>query len=130
MARDFLFGQLHPDVACAIALGLVDDPRVSVTVEAISLADAKNRTCHTHKGWLGDDPLDVLTREYMTARREAMQQVTRPGQSAWVVAAARKVKETATAKAIEARTKAFQLIQERGVLSYASRAGLKLLQLT
>ncbi len=130
MARDLLFGQLHPDLACAVALGLVHHPGISVTVNAITLADPLRRTTQTKTDWLnGDDPLDEITREYLIARHEAMQQGTRPGQAPWVVSAARKAKETANTRAIAAKHKAYKLLEERGALSHAARSGLNVLQL-
>jgi hypothetical protein len=129
VSRELLFGHLHPDLACAVALGFVHHPGLTVTVDAITFADPQRQTSQTKTSWLGgDDPLDVITREYLGARREAMQQVIRTGASPWVVSAARKVKETANARAVEAKQKGYQLLQERGILVHAARAGLSVLQ--
>jgi hypothetical protein len=129
VSRELLFGQLHPDLACAVALGFVHHPGLTVTADAITFVDSLRQTSQTLTGWLGsEDPLDVITREYLGARREAMQQVLRPGASPWVASAARKVKETANARAVAAKQKGYQLLEERGILLHASRAGLSVLQ--
>ncbi len=128
MSRTLLFGHLHPDLACAVALGFVHYPGLSVTADAILLVDPQQQIRQTQSDWLGDDPLDLVTREYLSARREAMQQVIRPGAAPWAVSAARKVKEAANARAIAAKQRGYELLQERGILSHASRAGLSVLQ--
>jgi hypothetical protein len=129
VSRELLFGQLHPDLVCAVALGFVHHPSLTVTADAISYVDPQRQTSQTQTDWIGgDDPLDVITREYLSARREAMQQIIRPGASPWVVSAARKAKETANAVAVAAKQKGYQLLEERGILIHASRAGLSVLQ--
>ena len=115
MARELILGQLHPDLACAIALGVVDNPQVTVTVDSITLTDPQRGNTRTLSAWLGDDPLDQATREYLTARRDAMlhgQKARGPG---WAGAAAIKARDQANARAIQARNRAREILQQRGV---------------
>jgi hypothetical protein len=129
VARDPILGQLHPDLACAIALGVVDHSHVSVTVDALTLYDTHLRTSRSQTGWLdGDDPLDAATRDFLAARQEAMRNAPRPAQSGWAAASAVKARESANARAVQAKARAWQLLQERGVVSHARRAGLVVTQ--
>jgi hypothetical protein len=126
MARELICGQLNPDLACAIALGFVEAPQVTVTVECFTLADPHQRTSLTQTAWLGDDPLDAATREFLTARREAMlqgQKATRPG---WMGTAAIRAREQASARAVQAKNRAWDLLRQRGVADHARLAGLTL----
>ena len=126
MARDLLLGQLDPDLACAIALNFVEHDQVVITLEALTLNDPHQRTSRTQAGWLSNtDPLDQFTREYLSARREAMQSTSRASQSGWAGASAVKSREAANARAIQARSKAAQLLQARGVFRQARSLGLR-----
>jgi hypothetical protein len=129
MSRGLLLGHVPRDVACAVALGVVEDPRVVVTLEAVTLYDAAHRPLGTLPNWLaGDDPLDVATRDYLRARQEAsMTTVRRPGQTAWNYATGAKTRDAANGRAREARERGRALLAERGVLAYARGAGLKLI---
>jgi hypothetical protein len=129
MSRDRILGQLDRDLACAVALGLVEDPRVVANLDVITLHDAFMRPLGAERDWLrGDDPLDAATRDYLQARREAaMTTVYRPGQSAWGAASAIKARDGATSRARQARDLGRALLAERGVLARARQAGLKLL---
>jgi hypothetical protein len=127
MTRDLILGQLHPDMACAIALGIVEDLHVTVTADAISLFDPRLRSTRTQTGWLaGADPLDEATRVYLHARRDAMLTTARPSSygSGWRAAAAAKTRDASNTKAIQAKTRAFQLLEQRGVIGNATRSGL------
>lgn len=121
---------LHPDVACAIALGLVDNPNVTASLDALVVTDPRLRTTRTQTGWLnGPDPLLIATRDYLTARRDAMLNGPRPMQTAWAAASAVRVREAANARAIQARSTALKILQTRGILHYARRAGLTVREL-
>ena len=126
MARDLILGQLLPDLACAIALGFVEDPRVTITLDAITLADPRTRMTRTQNDWLSAaDPLDLLTRQYLSARLEAMKSVLRPGMPPWDRTRLIKAREVATSLALQAKTQAGQLLEDRGVLIAARKLGLK-----
>ena len=80
---------------------------------------------HTQSGWLdGTDPLILTMREYLTARRDAMLSVPRPSQSGWAASSVIRVREAATARANQARVRGLKLLQDRGVLHHARRAGM------
>ena len=126
MARELILGQLDPDLACAIALGFVEDTRVTVTLNAVTVADPKTRASRTQSSWLGQvDPLDDLTHQYLSARLEAMKYVPRPGLPAWDATRLIKARDGATTRAVQAKTQAGKLLEVRGVLSHARRLGLK-----
>jgi hypothetical protein len=115
MARDLILGQLHPDLACAIALGFLENPQATVTLDVFTLFDPRLRTSRAHSGWLStDDPLDVATREYLAAKRDTTLASPRTGQSGWAAASTIKKREEASKRAIEARARGLQLLQERG----------------
>jgi hypothetical protein len=121
---------LHPDLACAIALGVVDNPNVTATLDALVVVDPRSRTSHTQTGWLnGADALVVATREYLTARRDAMLNGPRPTQSAWSASAVVKAREAANMRAIQARNTALKILQTRGVLHHARRTGMTVREL-
>ena len=126
MAREPILGQLDPDLACAIAAGLVEDRRVVVNLDAITLYDAHMQPVGTRSGWLtGTDPLDAATRDYLSARRDAILAGSRgPGGSAWVAAGVARKRDEANRKAVEAKVRIRKLLEERGVLRRARAAGL------
>jgi hypothetical protein len=129
MQRLPILGQLDRDLACAIALGLVEDPHVGASPENITLLDDQMRPLGTERDWLaGDDPLDVATREYLVARREvARASLIRPGQTAWGSASAVKARDGASSRARAARDVGRLLLAQRGVLADARAAGRKLI---
>lgn len=129
MSRDLILGELHPDLVCAVALGIVEHPRVVLTLEAVTLNDARLQSLGTQTNWLGtDDPLDMITREYLQARREAMQaSAKRPGGS-WEAAKASKAREAANMRATQAKARGRSLLAERGVLAHARRLGLVVME--
>ena len=121
---------LHPDMACAIALGVVDNPNVTASLDALIIVDPRLRTTNTQAGWLnGADALVVATREYLTARRDAMLNGPRPTQSGWAASATIKARETANIRANQARNNALKILQDRGVLHHARRAGMTVREL-
>ena len=122
---------LHPDVACAIALGVVDNPNVTASLDALTIVDPRLRTTRTQTNWLdGADALAVATREYLTARRDAMLNGPRPTQSGWAASATVKARETANIRANQARNTALKILQDRGVLHHARRTGMIVRDLT
>jgi hypothetical protein len=129
MARDLILGRLHQDMACAIALTIVENPHVVANLEAITLHDTAMRPLGTVRNWLTDtDPLDQATREYLSAKREAsMVPARRPGQSDWVTVSGVKKRESATQRACRARELGRALLAERGILTQARKAGLSLI---
>jgi hypothetical protein len=129
MSSDLLFGQLHPDVACAIALAIVEDPRVVANVDSLTLHDKNMRPLGTISGWLNsDDPLRVVTRDYLQAKREAsMTTMRRPGETGWAAASAARTRDGANQRAREARDLGRALLAERGALAHARNSGLKLI---
>jgi hypothetical protein len=128
MSQGLLLDELPPDLACAIALGIVEDPCVIVSLEAVTLQDTRQQPIGTQSGWLNpDDPLHAVTREYLKARREVtMLGARRPG-SAWSSAHAHKVREAANTRAIQAKIRGRMFLAERGVLDQARAAGLTVL---
>jgi hypothetical protein len=121
---------LHSDIACAIALGVVDNPNVTATLDALVVTDPQLRTTRTQSGWLeGTDPLVVATRNYLTGRRDAMLNGPRPTQTGWAAASAVRAREAASARANQARSTALKILQTRGVLHHARRAGMTIREL-
>ncbi len=128
MPRELLFGQLDQDIACAVALGFAEHRFVTVNADAITLQGPRS-SAQTKSGWLdGDDPLDVLTREYLTARRDAMLAGTpRPGANAWGASGSARKRDEANQRAIRAKNQARALLEERWVFARARAAGLVVL---
>jgi hypothetical protein len=129
MSRGLILGQLDRDLACAVALGLVESPRVAANPDAVTVLDAHMRPVGTLRGWLdGDDPLDAATRDYLRARTEANLTTTpRPGQAPWVAAAAIRTRDAANQRARAARERARDLLAQRGTFAQAHAAGLPVL---
>jgi hypothetical protein len=127
MQRLPILGQLDRDLACAIALGLIEDPHVAASPEAITLLDMNMRPLGTERDWLaGDDPLDVATRDYLVARREAATaSVRRPGQTGWGSASAIKARDGTAGRARAAHELGRLLLAQRGVLANAPGAALQ-----
>jgi hypothetical protein len=128
MRPDLILGQFDRDLACAIALNFVEDPRVVANLDCITLHDVNMRLVGSERDWLGDDPLEATTRDYLQARRDAsLAKVSRPGQPAWGMASGVKARDAANEKARQARDLGRALLAERGTLAAARRAGRKLL---
>jgi hypothetical protein len=108
--RGLLLGGLDRDLACAIALGFVDDPHVIADLEWIAILDADKRLRASQSGWLSTlDPLDVATREYLRAQR--------------ALARATGERDEAARKAYAAKGRVWRLLEVRGVLRMAREAG-------
>ena len=129
MSRGLLCNVLDRDLACAVALGLVDRPGVVVNPQTITLQDAQMRPAGSVTDWLqGEDPLDVATREYLQARQEAILSGPKPNAKPWEATARTKAREAANQRAIAARIRGRALLEERGVLARARAEGLRLIE--
>lgn len=131
MRTPLILGKIDRDLACAIALGLVQWPRVVANLNALTLCDERMQTLGSDPNWLqGDDPLDALTRDYLAARQQAMKANTRPPGygHAWAASSANKVRDEANKTAIAARAKAVLLLNERGTLTAAKKQGLHVVE--
>ncbi|MFL5245082.1 MAG: hypothetical protein ACJ8FY_23515 [Gemmataceae bacterium] len=126
MPRDLILGKLDPDLACAIALGLVEHNFIVANLEAITLHDEDFQTLGQQRDWLTDeDPLDVATHDYLAARREALFAGHHgEGDNAWAAAAAIGTREEANRRAVEAREAGRAILEERRVLESARAAGM------
>jgi hypothetical protein len=130
MRPDLILGQLPRDLACAIALGMVEAPRVGINLQSITLLDAQMRPADKLDNWLdGDDPLDVATRDYLKARQDAIH-AGRPrfGQTGWAAAGAGRAREEAVKRSLVAKTTAQKLLVERGVLEHARSIGMHVIE--
>jgi hypothetical protein len=126
MPRDLILNKLDPDLACAIALGLVEHNFIQANLESITLHDEDFQILGQQKEWLTeDDPLDLATRDYLVARHQALL-AGRHGESdnAWAAAQAIGTREEANRQAIEARATAKAILEERRVLESAKAAGM------
>jgi hypothetical protein len=127
MSREPILGRLDRDLACAIALGIVDYPLLTVTPEAVTLRDEAMRELGTERGWLdGDDPLDTATRAYLEGRRDAMLAGTRLSQGGWAGAAAVREREKGNQQANQAKIKAREILDQRGTLTVARDIGMRI----
>lgn len=129
MRPEMILDVLHRDLACAIALAFVEVPGVSVNLNAITLHDSQMKPKGTQQNWLDDqDPLEALTREYLTAKQQVAQSSStwRPGGNAWGSAGATKQREEGLKRSLAARKTAQQLLTERGVLAYARGKGYRI----
>lgn len=125
MSRGLLCNVLDRDLACAVALGFVDLPRVMANPLTITLHDASMRPIGSVPDWLaGSDPLDVATREYLQARLTVTNSGPKPNAKPWEAVARTKAREEASKRAIEARARGKTLLDERGVLALARAEGL------
>jgi hypothetical protein len=129
MNHELILSSVHPDLACAVALGLVENSRLVAGVDAVTVLDAHRQPLGTIRDWLrADEPLHEATREYLLDRREAnLTSVRRPGQSGWAAASTARTRDVATQRACQARERARTLLAERGVFDLARRAGLPVL---
>lgn len=129
MVGELILGKLDPDLACAIALGLVECPRVSVCLEGVSLYDERLNRIGSEREWLDpDDQLHQATRSYLLAQREMHRASARPAgygsYGSWEATANARKRQQAVTQALEARTVARLHLMKRGTLDAARRAGL------
>src|SRR5262245_11431405 len=105
------------DLACAVAVNLVEHPMLRVTPVAVTLLDARQQTVDQVSGWASAaDPLHMLARDYLMARRDAMLATTKGTGSHWGYSGAARGRDLANRKAIQAKNQARTLLEERGVL--------------
>jgi hypothetical protein len=126
MPRGLILGKLDPDLACAIALGLVEHNFIVTNLESITIHDEDFQPLGQHRDWLTDeDPLDQATREYLSARRQALL-AARQGEAdnAWAAAAGLATREEANRRAVQARATGLAILEQRRVLECARAAGM------
>jgi hypothetical protein len=112
-------------MACAIALGMVEQPGVSASLEAITILDDNWQPLGTQTNWLGnEDPLEIATQEFLLARRDLMAaNVLRWNGGLWTAAQHVKSREAALVRSNQARLRCRILLAERGILVQARAAG-------
>jgi hypothetical protein len=126
MPRELILNKLDPDLACAIALGLVEHNFIQANLESITIRDADFQILGQQADWLTeDDPLDVATRAFLVARHQALL-AGHHGESddAWAAAQAIGTREEANRQAIQARLTAKAILDERRILESAKAAGM------
>jgi hypothetical protein len=129
MTRELILNKLDPDLACAIALGLIEHNFIQANLECITIRDGDFEILGEQTNWLTEeDPLDAATRDYLVARHQALL-AGHHGESddAWAAAQAIGAREEANRRAIESRTAAKAILDERRVLGSARAAGLTVL---
>ena len=91
---------IEHDLACGIALGFFEYRRARVTLEAVTLYDRNLRVRDLKSNWLGTDPLDQATREYLEARRALMRIAGAGGKDAWSSPATAEEREDGLAQVV------------------------------
>jgi len=126
MRTPLILGKIDRDLACAIALAFVEWPRVVANLHALTLCDERMQTVGSDPNWLqGDDPLDEVVREYLSARQEAMKTSQKSSYGhAWSASSASRTRDVANQRAIAARARGAKLLAERGTLAAARQQGL------
>jgi hypothetical protein len=126
MPRGLILGKLDPDLACGIALGLVEHNFIVTNLESITIHDEDFETLGQQRDWLTDeDPLDLATRDYLTARRQALLAAHQgEADNAWAAAAGIASREEANRRAVEARATGRAILEQRRVLESARAAGM------
>ena len=129
MPRELILNKLDPDLACAIALGLVEHNFIQANLESITIHDEDFQVLGQQTNWLTeDDPLDQATRDYLVARHQALLAGHHSeSDNAWAAAEAIGTREEANRRAIAARTTARAILDERRVLESAKAAGMTVL---
>ena len=115
------------DLACAIALGFVEHPRLIVNRLQITVLDHRGQPVENHPGWLSTfDKLHQIVADFLAARDEATKANARTGYGNAGVGAAAQVKsrEAANTKAIHLKSTARAMLAERGVIAKAKTLGL------
>lgn len=116
------------DLACAVALGLVEHPRLLANARQVTLTDQRGQTLSVHPNWLSPaDPVQQLTLEFLRAREEAQKTTAKPAYGGWNATAGVKVRDEAVMRANAAKRQAAMLLAERGALTRASTLGLRIL---
>jgi hypothetical protein len=119
---------IEHDLACGIALGFFEYRRARVTLEAVTLYDRNLRVRDLKSNWLGTDPLDQATREYLEARRALMRIAGAGGKDAWSSPATAEEREDGLAQVVAARARARDILKERDAWSRARQAGMEILE--
>ena len=120
--------RLNLDIACAVALGVVEHPCVNVNYSAIVFIDPDTRSEHKQSDWLDcSDPLHRATQDYLEARIEVLRTHSTYQRAGWSNIAAVKSRELATKRANDARGRAVAMLQERKVVDVAKSAGFNVL---
>ena len=119
------------DLACAVAMGFVEHPRMIVNLNQLTVLDHRGQPSATYRDWLSQlDKLHILVREFLTARTTAQQATARTtgfGATGWGTASAIKHRDAANTRAITLKAEARQHLAERGALVRAKGLGLKIL---
>lgn len=115
------------DLACAVALGLVEHPQLVANARQVTITDHRGQAVSVHPNWLSPaDPLQQLTLEYLRAREEAQNTTSKPAYGGWGAAASVKTREEAVMRANAAKKQATALLTERGALTRAKTLGLRI----
>lgn len=117
------------DLACAVALGFVEHPRMTVNLSQMTVLDHRGQPVATFRDWLSQfDKLHAVVRDYLSARQEAQQATAKSSGfmgGGWTTATAIKTRDTANARANAAKASGRQHLMERGVLTRAKGLGLR-----
>jgi hypothetical protein len=117
------------DLACAVALGFVEHPRLVVNLHQLTLLDQRGQPAATYRDWLSQlDKLHIVVREFLSAKTIAQQataQSTGFGSAGWGMAATARTRDGANTKAISLKAEARQHLAERGVFVRAKGLGLR-----
>jgi hypothetical protein len=122
-----IVNSIEHDLACGIALGFFEHRRARVTLEAITLYDKSFRVRDLRPNWLGEDPLDQATREYLEAGR-ALTRSSGTGANGKWSSSAIQAREEILARALAAKARARDILQERDTWSRAREAGMAVLE--
>jgi hypothetical protein len=115
------------DLACGIALGFFEHRWARVTLEAVTLYDRAYRVLHLKPNWLGREPLDLATREYLESKR-AIGRICGAGEKGtWSPAVAARAREEAMTRAVAAKARAGAILRERDAWARAEQAGMQIL---
>jgi len=129
MSRGLLCDLLDRDLACAVALNWVEMSGVVANAQTITFTDARQRQVGQVDDWLnGGDPLDTITRTFLTARLEAANAAPKANARPWEATARIKTREEANKRAIAARQQGKALLQERGVFDLARSKNLRVVE--
>jgi hypothetical protein len=115
------------DLACAVALGLIDSDRLVATAHQLTVLDPSARAVGVYSHWLrSDDPLHRATSDYFTARAAAVETpTTKSGITSWLRRDSQQAASPSLDRATRAKQLARKLLTERGVFARAARLGLR-----
>ena len=119
---------LNLDVACAVALGLVEHPSVNVNYTTIVFIDPESRSEYRQSDWLDcSDPLHRATQDYLEARDEILRSQSTYQRAGWSNIGASRSRELAAKRAKDARSRGIAIVHERKVVDVAKAAGFNVL---